>query len=61
MQMISPDRFCIAKQQGRPVSATVLGKRRDGYLLGNKFVFTKQQDCWLECRPGEFAQVKVWR
>ncbi len=50
------------KNRGRQASATVQGIRRNGYLLGNRFVYSNEsQLLWLECGPGEFKAVRIWR
>jgi hypothetical protein len=51
-----------AKKQGRQASATVSGRRRAGFLLGNKFVFSDQAEIvWVEAGPGEFRELRLWR
>lgn len=50
------------KQHGRQASATVSGIRRNGFLMGNRFVYSNMDGVlWLECGPGEFKAVKIWR
>lgn len=58
-----PDDFArSAKQQGRQASATVSGRRRAGFLVGNKFVFSDQTEIvWMQAGPGEFRELRLWR
>jgi len=50
------------KHQGRQASATVSGRRRAGFLVGNKFVFSDQAELlWMQAGPGEFRELKIWR
>ena len=51
-----------AKKQGRQASATVGGRRRSGFLVGNRFIFSDQNELlWMEAGPGEFRELKIWR
>ena len=62
MKALDNDCYHDAVRYGRPANATVNGQRLSGYLLGNRFVFFNGEDrAVLECLPGEFAQLKVWR
>lgn len=58
-----PDEFAhSAKKQGRQASATVSGRRRSGFLVGNKFVFSDSTEVlWMEAGPGEFRELRLWR
>lgn len=50
------------KKQGRQASATIKGRRRSGFLLGNRFIFSDQAETfWLEAGPGEFRELRIWR
>ena len=62
MDVLQEDFAQSAKRQGRQASATVSGKRRSGFLVGNKFVFSDQMELlWMEAGPGEFRELKLWR
>lgn len=62
MDLLPEDFAHSAKQQGRQASATVSGRRRAGFLVGNKFVFSDQGEVlWMEAGPGEFRELKLWR
>lgn len=62
MDLIQDERINRVRRQGRQASATVLGKRRSGYLLGNRFVFADQHELlWMQADPGEFRELKIWR
>tara|TARA_Y100001949_G_scaffold170280_1_gene171275 strand:- start:275 stop:475 length:201 start_codon:yes stop_codon:yes gene_type:complete len=58
-----PDDFArSAKKQGRQASATVSGRRRSGFLVGNKFVFSDSAEVmWMQAGPGEFRELRLWR
>lgn len=58
-----PDNFVITvRKQGRQASATVSGIRREGFLLGNKFVFSDSMETlWMQAGPGEFRELRIWR
>ncbi|MCA6060758.1 MULTISPECIES: hypothetical protein [unclassified Thalassolituus] len=62
MDVLPEDFARSAKKQGRQASATVSGRRRAGFLLGNKFVFSDQAEVvWVEAGPGEFRELRLWR
>lgn len=53
--------FCV-KKSGRQASATIKGRRRSGFLLGNRFIFSDSAELfWLEAGPGEFKHLRIWR
>lgn len=60
--MLADEDLEIVSKQGRQASATVAGKRRSGYLLGNRFVYSDAAGVlWVECGPGEFSELRLWR
>lgn len=62
MNLVHTDIIDTARRQGRQASATVSGRRREGFLLGNRFVFSDQSELlWMEAKPGEFRELKIWR
>ena len=62
MDLLPEDFANTAKKQGRQASATVSGRRRAGFLMGNKFVFSDQMELfWMEAGPGEFRELRIWR
>jgi hypothetical protein len=62
MDVLQEDFARSAKRQGRQASATVSGRRRAGFLVGNKFVFSDQAEVlWMEAGPGEFRELRLWR
>ena len=62
MDVLQEDFARSAKRQGRQASATVSGRRRAGFLVGNKFVFSDQGEVlWMQAGPGEFRELKLWR
>lgn len=62
MDLLREESAQTAKRQGRQASATVSGRRRSGFLIGNKFVFSDQTEIlWMEAGPGEFRELKLWR
>lgn len=62
MEILKDDFVDSAKRQGRQASATVSGRRRSGFLVGNKFVFSDQLELlWMEAGPGEFRELRLWR
>ena len=62
MDLMKDDFIQVAKKQGRQASATVSGRRRSGYLLGNRFVFSDQLELlWMQAGPGEFRELRIWR
>lgn len=62
MNLVHTDIIDTARRQGRHASATVSGRRREGFLLGNRFVFSDQSELlWMEAKPGEFRELKIWR
>lgn len=62
MEVIVAPAIDVARKQGRRASATVLGLRRSGYWIGNRFIF-EDSDAgeWREAKPGEFVELKIWR
>lgn len=62
MEVLKEDIVSSAKRQGRQASATVSGRRRSGFLLGNRFVFSDQLELlWMQAGPGEFRELRLWR
>ena len=62
MDLLPVDIIDTARKQGRHASATVSGRRREGFLLGNRFVFSDQSEVLLmQAGPGEFRELKIWR
>jgi len=62
MDFLPEDYVQTAKKQGRQASATVSGRRREGFLMGNRFVFSDQHELmWMEAGPGEFRELRIWR
>lgn len=61
MNTVDDFNFKQAERFGRPANATISGHRYNGFLLGNKFVFTDVKHAFLECGPGEYNKIKVWR
>lgn len=62
MDLLQESNAQTAKRLGRQASATVSGKRRAGFLIGNKFVFSDQAELlWMEAGPGEFRELRLWR
>ena len=62
MDVLQEDFARSAKRQGRQASATVSGRRRAGFLVGNKLVFADQGELlWMEAGPGEFRELRLWR
>ena len=62
MNLLPENSADSVKQQGRQASATVSGRRRSGFLVGNKFVFSDQAEVlWMQARPGEFRELRIWR
>ncbi|GAA6145563.1 hypothetical protein [Thalassolituus maritimus] len=62
MDLVPADIIETARKQGRHASATVSGRRREGFLLGNRFVFSDQSEVmWMQAGPGEFRELKIWR
>lgn len=62
MDFLPEDFARSAKRQGRQASATVFGRRRAGFLVGNKFVFSDQAEVlWMQAGPGEFRELRLWR
>ena len=62
MGLLPVDIIDTARKQGRHASATVSGRRREGFLLGNRFVFSDQSEVlWMQAGPGEFRELKIWR
>lgn len=60
---VLPDDFARSvRKQGRQASATVSGRRRSGFLVGNRFVFSDQMELlWMQAGPGEFRELRIWR
>ena len=49
MDVLPEDFAQTARKQGRQASATVSGRRRAGFLVGNKFVFSDQYEIlWMQ-------------
>ncbi|WP_419811088.1 hypothetical protein [Bacterioplanoides sp.] len=62
MNLLPENSADSVKQQGRQASATVSGRRRSGFLVGNKFVFSDQTEMlWMQAGPGEFRELRIWR
>ena len=62
MDALANEIIDTARKQGRHASATVAGRRREGFLLGNRFVVSDQNELmWMEAGPGEFRELKIWR
>ncbi|MDK2779277.1 MAG: hypothetical protein KYX62_16610 [Pseudomonadota bacterium] len=62
MDVLADDFARTVKKQGRQASATVSGRRRAGFLVGNKFVFSDPSEAiWMEAGPGEFRELRIWR
>jgi len=62
MNLLPEDTVETARKQGRHASATVSRRRREGFLLGNRFVFSDQNELlWMQAGPGEFRELKIWR
>lgn len=62
MDLVPSERINAALMQGRHASATVSGRRRSGFLLGNRFVFSDNAGVlWLQAEPGEFRGLRLWR
>lgn len=62
MDVLPEDIVDTARKQGRHASATVSGRSREGFLLGNRFVFSDEHELlWMQAGPGEFRQLKIWR
>jgi len=62
MDLLPENTADSVKHQGRQASATVSGRRRAGFLVGNKFVFSDQAELlWMQAGPGEFRELKIWR
>ncbi|WP_430462108.1 hypothetical protein ACQUQU_04780 [Thalassolituus sp. LLYu03] len=62
MDLLREESAQTAKRLGRQASATVSGRRRSGFLMGNKFVFSDQTEIiWMEAGPGEFRELRLWR
>ncbi|MCP5326430.1 MAG: hypothetical protein H7A09_08940 [Oceanospirillaceae bacterium] len=62
MKVLETNEGSMLVRYGRLASATVGASRRSGYLLGNKFLFSDDgRLLWVECEPGEFKAVKIWR
>ncbi|AHK17518.1 MAG: hypothetical protein VB954_07020 [Thalassolituus sp.] len=62
MDVLPEDFAQTARKQGRQASATVSGRRRAGFLVGNKFVFSDQYEIlWMQAGPGEFRELRLWR
>ena len=61
MDVLPEDIADTVKKQGRQASATVSGRRRSGFLLGNRFVFSDAQEViWMQAGPGEFRELRIW-
>ena len=62
MDVLPEDFANSAKRQGRQASATVSGRRREGFLIGNKFIFADETEVlWMQAGPGEFRELRLWR
>ncbi len=62
MDVLKEDFVHSVRKQGRHASATVSGQRREGFLVGNKFVFSDPMDLlWMQAGPGEFRELRIWR
>lgn len=62
MQVLSEEAIDTAKRQGRQASATVDGKRHEGYLIGNRFIYPNADDSgWVQAAPGQFRELRIWR
>jgi len=62
MDVLPEDFAQTARKQGRQASATVSGRRRAGFLVGNKFVFSDHYEIlWMQAGPGEFRELRLWR
>ena len=62
MDVMADEDVALVNKHGRQASATVAGKRKAGYLLGNRFVYSDESGTfWMECGPGEFKELKLWR
>ncbi len=62
--MLSPTNQSVAyiKKSARQASATINGRRRLGFLLGNRFIFADKTELfWLEAAPGAFKELRIWR
>ncbi|HBS41204.1 MAG TPA: hypothetical protein DEA26_00885 [Oceanospirillales bacterium] len=62
MDLLPSEKINAARIQGRHASATVSGRRRSGFLLGNRFVYSDKAGLlWLQAEPGEFCGLRIWR
>ena len=62
MDVVPDDLARSVKKQGHQASATVGGRRRSGFLVGNRFVFSDQLELlWMQAGRGEFRELRIWR